>query len=555
MAITRISSTKNGLKALNYALDEKKIKDENTSEKGMRRVLSISGNRLDTKFVKEQMTAVWESFNVAAKDKIQLYRVIQSFSEDELNYKNRADIKKANAIGLALAKKMYPDRQAVVVTQADGVGHKLHNHILVNSISAKDGKSIRDLSTTWYRIAQASDEIIKTHGMTPLNRDKDNEISYDVPERLITNKPLWKDRIRKAIDDVKKQGFLSFDEFKYMLSDHHIGVLKRGNTLTYEISPNDDKTAEIASKRLKKVRGKKLGEDYTLEAINKVINKNVEEESNWLEVRYVEEAERQILENKSIEEAKRVKEANRERQRAYFISIFNDPDVRLYKKTEADLIKIENRPLPKTSAFSQHLTDAIYKKHSDKVVATSTLKNLEQKDIVQEFIRLRAKYDKGLKPVIEQPQQQSNTEQVVPEIKIPASIQKFIDEEEKAFQEEYRKDYAEFLDSTLNRSSKKENIQRHESAPTSTRDTIVKTNTIHEPRTLEPTKSGPVVNTQNNDNDTESLTQVLTGPTQAEQQREEQVRRQQQEEQRLREIAQQNALEDEEEEYDDGLDF
>lgn len=289
MAITRVNSTKNGAEAIRYSTDEneKKHKDEFA----MQRVLAIQGNCLDPQHATEQMQAVWKSFGKDNGKTVQAYRIIQSFSDKELNYENIEDIQKANEIGLELVRKLYPDRQSLIVTQADGKGHKVHNHIIVNSVSALDGKSLRANEKSWLTISKASDEIIQNYEMTPLDKNKRNETSYGINEFAIVldGRFSWKDKIRMAIDNVKeREDVTNFDEFAEHLKEFDVEVILRGKTLTYQISYEDEKKGDISTR---KSRAKKLGEDYGLGEINREFerkNQAREQEEKLKQIRRIE---------------------------------------------------------------------------------------------------------------------------------------------------------------------------------------------------------------------------------------------------------------------------
>lgn len=271
MAITRVSSTTNGAEAIRYSTDENEKKHK--GEVAMQRVLADQGNCLDPQHAAEQMQAVWKSFGKDDGKTVQAYRIIQSFSDNELNYENIEDIQKANEIGLELARKLYPDRQSLIVTQADGKGHKVHNHIIVNSVSALDGKSLRANEKSWLTISQASDEIIQNYEMTPLDKTKRNETSYGINEFAIVmdERFSWKDKIRMAVDNVKeREDVTNFEEFAKHLKEFDVEVKLRGKTLTYQVTYEDEKKGEVT----RKSRAKKLGEDYGLERINVEFERN-----------------------------------------------------------------------------------------------------------------------------------------------------------------------------------------------------------------------------------------------------------------------------------------
>ena len=65
----------------------------------------------------------------------QFYHFVQSFAEGD-----RLTPQLANAIGVELAEKEFPDFEVLVATHID-TGH-LHNHLIVNSVSYVDGRKL-----------------------------------------------------------------------------------------------------------------------------------------------------------------------------------------------------------------------------------------------------------------------------------------------------------------------------------------------------------------------------------------------------------------------------
>ena len=77
-----------------------------------------------------QMEMYWN--RARANHKIQVLRVVQSFSKKELNPQDENDILTANLIGQEFVQKYYPNRQAVVFTQIDGKSGLVHNHVIIS---------------------------------------------------------------------------------------------------------------------------------------------------------------------------------------------------------------------------------------------------------------------------------------------------------------------------------------------------------------------------------------------------------------------------------------
>lgn len=263
MAYTRVTNTKSGAAAIRYAYEEPSHKA------GMERVLASSGSNLDPRFAMQQMRATWDAFGKNDGKTVQMYRIVQSFGLDELDPNNPEDVAKANAIGLEFASEMYPDRQALIVTQADGEGGKLHNHILVNSVSFVDGKSLRGERTRWEHISAKSDEIIKRHGLEPL-KSKKAKNKTTIAERKLDEqgKYVWKSDLKGRIEVVLgDESVTSRDAFiERMRDDFGVDVRFRGKGISYSFTDDEGKKRVIRSSR--------LGEDYGKENIENVFAKN-----------------------------------------------------------------------------------------------------------------------------------------------------------------------------------------------------------------------------------------------------------------------------------------
>lgn len=275
MAITTITSTKNGKGSIDYVLKGRTEDKKNPEE----RTLAVRGHNLDPSRAAEQMSAVWRNFGKDDGHTIQTYRIIQSFRESDFNKENYEDIEKANEIGLALAEKLYPTRQALIVTQADGEGGKVHNHIIVNSVEPVAGKSLRGIETSWEKtISKANDEVLKEHKIKALARGTLRDVAYSRSElSIITDKTTsWKDTIRDAVEDsISEKNITSIEDLKEKLKDDYDIELKlRGKTITYAGTFNISKDEENPKFVERKVRATKLGNNYTLEGLNHGFREN-----------------------------------------------------------------------------------------------------------------------------------------------------------------------------------------------------------------------------------------------------------------------------------------
>jgi len=284
MAVTRVTNTRDGAAAIRYAFEEPSHKE------GMDRVLMASGSNLDPNFAMQQMRDVWERFGKAERDvgnvrlksgekadgrMVEMYRVIQSFGLNELDPDNPEHIAIANDIGQTLANELYPDKQALIVTQADGEGGKLHNHILVNSLSFKDGKSIRGKEASWKTISDKSDEILERHGLKPIEREV-GAINSTMAERKLREKGeyVWKDDLRGRIDSaMSNRDIVSQDDFvDYMRDEYDVGVRFRGKKgASYDFV---DENGKKRTSRATALSNGGIG--YNKDAITDVLDNNLD---------------------------------------------------------------------------------------------------------------------------------------------------------------------------------------------------------------------------------------------------------------------------------------
>lgn len=255
MAVVRVTRTRDGAGAIDYGQrGSAHVHDENVNE----RVLVASGLNVSVDHAKQQMQSVWQHYGTQTRNQVEAYRVIQSFSPDELDYRNPDDCQKANDLGYQTAEKLFPDRQVLVLTQADGKGHKLHNHILVNSLNPVTGKALRGSEKDFQTIADASDDVLRDNGMTPLEGAKTPWNAVPQAERALIDKGAysWRDdlknRIVQGMDDTQV-----VDEATMIQKMSQLGVdvrFRGQNGVSYAFTDNDGK------KRVS--RGKRLGEMF-----------------------------------------------------------------------------------------------------------------------------------------------------------------------------------------------------------------------------------------------------------------------------------------------------
>ena len=91
----------------------------------------------------------------------QFYHFVQSFSAED-----NITPQEVNAIGLEFAQKQFPDFEVVIATHVD-TGH-LHNHMVVNSVSHKDGHKLHQSYDDLLTHRKVNDQICLAHGLRVL---------------------------------------------------------------------------------------------------------------------------------------------------------------------------------------------------------------------------------------------------------------------------------------------------------------------------------------------------------------------------------------------------
>ena len=230
MATTKLSATKSTSRAINYA---------------EKRAVEKSGLNCDVDYAKSSFKASRELYGKT--DGNQGHVIIQSFKPDEVTPEQ------CNQLGLELAEKLAPNHQVAVYTHND-TDH-VHNHIVINSIDLETGKKFNNNKQALRDVRNFNDEVCREHVLSVPEKDT-ARLRYTQTEKAIadpntksTAQYSWKDEIREVIDQSQAT---NMDEFKDHLNQHGIEIERvTPKSITYRHLAED-----------KKVRGRKLGEDY-----------------------------------------------------------------------------------------------------------------------------------------------------------------------------------------------------------------------------------------------------------------------------------------------------
>ncbi len=154
------------------------IKNATQSGGAMRGVLNYIKRKGKTLWEGRRLVTGWNCVAQSAYDEMittkrrhnktdgrMFYQFVQSFHPEE-----DVTSEEVHAIGLELARRLFPDFEVVVATHVDA--DHLHSHLIVNSVSYATGRKLHQNAADLPRQRQISDEICAAHGLTVLEPPK-----------------------------------------------------------------------------------------------------------------------------------------------------------------------------------------------------------------------------------------------------------------------------------------------------------------------------------------------------------------------------------------------
>jgi hypothetical protein len=270
MAYVKVSRSSNATAALRYGEHEKGV---------------IRGGvdcPEDTETARRLFTADRIMWN---KDSgVQAHVIIQSFDGRECSPEE------ANKIGQELARAVAPGHRAMVYTHQESQGGNTHNHIVICAVNQENGKKLDDHGFLW-RARQQSNELTKERGLSVIH-ERTAALRYTQAERGLIDKGVqpWKDEIREVIDHAKQE-CRDVEGFKLYLQQHGIEINERGSR-----SEKDGKSWTYIHPDGGKVRGAKLGEEYTRSAVTESLSMEKSHETALEQVEQLQDGSSSTLE-------------------------------------------------------------------------------------------------------------------------------------------------------------------------------------------------------------------------------------------------------------------
>ena len=181
---------------------------------------------------------------------ITYHHIIQSFKPGEINPE------KAHKIGIELAEKQFKNHEVLIATHKDK--EHIHNHLVINSVSFKDGHKLITDKTSLREMKLENDKICTREHLSviekPYARNRYSMAEYKLAEKGL---PIWKEQLRSAIDEAKEHSKNIVEVKEYLKENFNIEMKMQNKNLSY-LHPDKEKYC----------RGDKLGGAYTKEGIN-----------------------------------------------------------------------------------------------------------------------------------------------------------------------------------------------------------------------------------------------------------------------------------------------
>ena len=211
----------------------------------------------DRKSVQQQMKLTRELFN--KNDGVEGHHFIQSFKPGEVTPEQ------ANELGLELAKKMHPNREAIIYTHTDK--DHIHNHIVLNSPDIEQGKKLSVTRKHYYDWQRANDRLCRERGLS-IVEEKQKREKVTLPEYhlMAKGKMPYKEHLRQALDRAKEI-VTSLQELKIYVKEK----------FSIDSKMQKDKVYFKAPEMERYISGNRLGNNYSKEGLELEFERNAKE--------------------------------------------------------------------------------------------------------------------------------------------------------------------------------------------------------------------------------------------------------------------------------------
>lgn len=213
----------------------------------------VTGINCEPESAYEEMQDTKEFYH--KEDKILAFHGYQSFVKGEVSPEL------AHKIGVQLANEMWGDRFQVIVTTHLNTDH-IHNHLVLNSVSFKDGLKYYSNRTNTARLRHISDEICMEYGLSVLEEKtcKKSKINFGNYYKKSLYNDNYSNNAKRDLDLAIRQAY-SYDDFLYLMKKLDYEIIFRANKISIRKEPY---------KRNIRIE-RRYGEDYSIENIKRRI--------------------------------------------------------------------------------------------------------------------------------------------------------------------------------------------------------------------------------------------------------------------------------------------
>ncbi|WP_158099515.1 relaxase/mobilization nuclease domain-containing protein [Flavonifractor sp. An9] len=253
MGITKIKAVKDSLsRIVGYAENPEKTHysdmqqvlhyADNQEKVSMEQTMYVTGLHCRREQAYEDMMYTKRHFNKTGGNVA--YHCIQSFKTGEVTPEL------CHQLGVELAQRMWGDRFQVLVATHFNTG-TYHNHLVINSVSYKDGKKFNCNQKAFYQMREISDQLCREHNLTVIEHP-----SGKTPRNIYfaekQGKPTTFGLMRQAIDEAVGISWSWFDFCQVMKEKGYL----------INASPHRKYATIRAIGAKKAVRMVRLGEEY-----------------------------------------------------------------------------------------------------------------------------------------------------------------------------------------------------------------------------------------------------------------------------------------------------
>lgn len=186
---------------------------------------------------------------------IEALTIVQSFSPNELNYKNTDDVLRAHQAGVALCAILHEKYHVMfnVVTHTDSAGRNVHNHITIPNVDLETRKALQGEVKLFDNLVRINDGLMLDLGLEICNQPSDGyDFKADLTNRLneaISASQTYDDFVVEAtkrgiaIKDKKANG-QELKHITYEFTDQH-GTKHKVRDNKVDDKPKDDDTKVV----------------------------------------------------------------------------------------------------------------------------------------------------------------------------------------------------------------------------------------------------------------------------------------------------------------------